>query len=242
MSGTPPMRSSGERQRILEAAAHNIAEHGFHGMSMRRLATAWGKSLAALYNYFPSKDDILYALQREAFETLIASARETLAGFRDPNRRLYAFVLHHIRYFTDHPDVMRVLVYEAGTLPPPRRREIRRLKEGYFRIGREILEDLLEDGCGVGGAGPAPAGETADDAELERIAYSLFGMLNWIYGWYGRDAHGEPQDLARTIHRILLCGIIARCPYRDVQETLEAELAGLPSQPLLGAVGSGGGA
>ena len=66
-----PKRLRDQRRKILLAAARFIAEHGYHGMSMRALAKATGKSLATSHNYIYSKEEILFALQREAFETRI---------------------------------------------------------------------------------------------------------------------------------------------------------------------------
>ena len=37
-------------------------------------------------------------------------------------------------------------------------------------------------------------------------------MLNWIYGWYEPTRHGSPEALARTFHRIALCGAVAQLP------------------------------
>jgi AcrR family transcriptional regulator len=206
-----------------------MAAHGFHGMSMRELARAAGMSLSNLYNYFPSKEEILFALQKEAFEVLVTSAEEALRrmeseagpGGATPDAWLYVLVSHHVRYVAERPDVMRVLVHEAATLPAARRGAVRRLKERYFRLARGIVEELV---------GPA----WTDPAELDRVTYNLFGMLNWIYGWYDPALHGPPQELARTIHRIALCGIVTQCPFRDLQDSLDRNLAAMDRRPLVG--------
>jgi AcrR family transcriptional regulator len=249
------------RSRILEAAARAIAAHGFHGMSMRELARAAGMSLSNLYNYFASKDEILHALQKEAFEVLVGSAEGALAELdaaAGPESRLYVFVSHHVRYVAERPEVMRVLVHEAASLPPARRRSVRRLKERYFRLARGIVAEVVAGGCGRavplagapaaastnGGPSGPTSGPTSGQAELDRITYNLFGMLNWIYGWYEPPRHGTPAELARTIHRIALCGIVGQCPYRedrDLQESLDHLVASLDSPPLLGATAGGAG-
>jgi AcrR family transcriptional regulator len=196
-------------QDILGAAARLLAAHGYYGLSMRELARETGMSLANLYNYFPSKEELVFALQTRAFEALIASAEQSLAGVEGPDQRLYTFILSHVRYVTANRDVTRVLVEEAGELPPKRRRTVRDLKERYFRMAQEIVVSLQEAGCRQPGAvalGPQTA------AECERSTYSIFGMLNWVYGWYDAKRHGSVQDVARSIYRIALCGLVARCP------------------------------
>ncbi len=192
------------RAAILAAAARAIAREGYHGMSMRDLARATHRGLANAYTYFESKEDILFALQSEAFDALIEGAETATRGDDDPVRKLYAFILHHLRFFAAHPDLMRVLVQEAGALPARKRAAIRDRKERYFRVANGILEVLVEFGWGRPGLPPSPCGAT--EQELERATYALFGMLNWVYGWYEPRRHGSPEALARTFHRIVLRG------------------------------------
>ena len=195
MSNAPARHlSRGDKSRtaILHAAARAIARDGYHGMSMRDLARATGLGLATSYAHFPSKEDILYALQAEAFDALIASAEHAIAGERDAAAKLHAFILNHLRYFAAHPYLMRVLVQEAGALPSRKRAAIRERKEHYYSIAQPLME-------AVAGAG------TRGD-EVERETYALFGMLNWVYGWYEPRRHGPPEALADTFHRIALRG------------------------------------
>jgi AcrR family transcriptional regulator len=209
------------RAEVLGRAAAAIARHGFHGMSMRDLAKATGRSLASFYHLFRSKDEILFALQSHAFEQLLESAARALATIDEPIGRLQIFVLHHVRHFMRQPDVMRVLVLEASALPRTMRGEIRALKQRYFELGQGVLRDVLARGGRV------------DDDELERMTYSMFGMLNWIYGWYEPARHGTPQDLARTIQHLLLHGISA-LPRRDASwDAIGDALDALPRAPLI---------
>lgn len=183
------------RTEVLERAASAIAEHGYHGMSMRDLARATGRGLATFYHLFASKEDILFELQQRAFQRLVASATPLLTADGDAIDRLHAFITNHVRYFVEQPDVMRVLVQEASALPPKRRAEIRTLKRRYFEIGEALLRDVI--------ARRAPV---SDPRELERATYCMFGMLNWIYGWYEPTRHGPPEVLAKTISTVTVSG------------------------------------
>jgi AcrR family transcriptional regulator len=206
------LRQQAPRAEILHAAAAAIAENGFHGMTMRGLARATGRGLASFYNYFSSKEDVLFSLQTDAFETLTGSLNAALEGVDEPLERLYVFVLNHVRYLAEHRSVMRVLVHEASALPAGRRRKVRLLKEGYFQIVRDIVASIVAGGCRAPGAEGAAG---MDPAEVERITYSVFGMLNWSYGWYEPQRHGTAEDVARSIHAVAVCGLVARCPHRS---------------------------
>ncbi|MCX7168786.1 MAG: TetR/AcrR family transcriptional regulator [Proteobacteria bacterium] len=225
------LRREAQRGEILEAAAAAIAEHGFHGMSMRGLARATGKGLASFYNYFASKEDLLFSLQTEAFETMTNSVKASLEEVEEPVERLYIFMLNYLCYAAEHKSVIRVLVHEASALPAGRRKTVRLLKEGYFNICRDIVADILTAGCHTPGAEGATS---LDPAEVERVTYSVFGMLNWSYGWYDPKQHGTPQDVARTIHALAVCGLVARCPHRMAQGNLERYLGAIAPPPLVG--------
>lgn len=220
-----------QRLEILKAAADSIAEHGFHGMTMRGLARATGRGLATFYDYFSSKEDLLFSLQTEAFETMASSVNEALEGISDHVDRLYVFVLNHLRYSAQHRSVMRVLVHEASALPPGRRKTVRLLKERYFNICRDIVADILAAGCNSPGAEGI---DSLDSAEVERVTYSVFGMLNWSYGWYDPKHHGTPQDVAKTIHALAVCGLVARCPHRLAHGNLERYMSTIAMPPLVG--------
>ena len=196
MTLTVSERHSDGKLEILTAAARAFAEHGYHGMSMRDLARATGRAPATLYNYFDSKEELLYTLQRESFDELIASAEKALEGVEDPDARLRAFVTSHVRYFTTNPDVMRVLVHEASALPPQHRGDIRARKQRYFDLGHDTVRALV-------------ANANLDPIEVERRTYSLFGMLNWMWGWYEADRHGSPETVADTIVRMARGGLLA---------------------------------
>jgi AcrR family transcriptional regulator len=215
----PRPQSAQKRLAILDAAARAIAEHGFHGMSMRDLAAQTGQVVAGLYNYFPSKDGMLFEIQTSAFETLIATAEDALRAVESPRDRLFAFIYQHVRYVAEHPAVMRVLVQEASTLTPRQRAKVRALKERYYDLGRAIVADLYREGA-QGGRG-----------NLERTTYGIFGMLNWVYGWYQPGRHGTPGEVARSLHRLALSGLAAE--YRDTTD-IERRLSIVTPLPLLG--------
>jgi AcrR family transcriptional regulator len=207
------------RADILRAAARAVAQHGYHGMSMRELARATGRSPASFYNYFRSKEAVLLAIQSEAFQVLLGAAEDVLSRFRAPRPRLYAFILNHVGYFAKHSDVMRVLVHEATALPPESRAAVRELKARYFELGRGLVQALCQDGRSA--------------EETERATYCVFGMLNWIYGWYQPELHGEPTQLARTIFSVAQSGLATAEADETMLEGVERELAELVAPALL---------
>src|SRR4029079_4250593 len=59
---------------ILDAARDLFVAEGYQNVSIRKIAEKIEYSPAAIYSYFPSKDDICLALTEEGFRMLFASA------------------------------------------------------------------------------------------------------------------------------------------------------------------------
>ena len=63
-------RDRRHRHAILTAARELFVTEGYRNVSMRKIADRIEYSPAAIYGYFPSKDDIFFALAEEGFREL----------------------------------------------------------------------------------------------------------------------------------------------------------------------------
>src|SRR6267142_2939153 len=65
------------QRAILDAARELFVTEGFQQVSIRKIAERIEYSPAAIYGYFPSKDDIFFALAEEGFRLLGDPGAET---------------------------------------------------------------------------------------------------------------------------------------------------------------------
>src|ERR1700750_125063 len=94
---------------ILDAARELFTSEGFQNVSIRKIAERIEYSPAAIYSYFPSKDDIFFALAEEGFRLLgdpsSPERQELLAGLSPLERiraifwRVHEFSREHPQYF-----------------------------------------------------------------------------------------------------------------------------------------------
>src|SRR6266705_2405249 len=89
---------------ILDAARELFVIEGFHNVSIRKIAERIEYSPAAIYSYFPSKDDIFFALAEEGFRLLgdPTGCNQTLGPVEHIRAifwRLYEFSREHPQYF-----------------------------------------------------------------------------------------------------------------------------------------------
>src|SRR5215813_15130616 len=85
---------------VLQHAAHIFCEKGYEGASMRDLSRAAGMSLAGLYHYCESKEELLYLIQKHTFRTIIerldARLKDRLKDAADPEQRIRIFIENHL--------------------------------------------------------------------------------------------------------------------------------------------------
>jgi len=187
----------------LAAAARVFAARGYHRTSMRDLARASRMSLAGMYYYVAGKEDLLFEIQKGSFERVRHGAEEAVAGAATPEERLQAFIRHHVTFFTSHMDEMKVLSHEAESLTGAPLEEVRRLKRAYVGTCLDLLAAVdAQDGGG---------GHRMD---RHVAAYTLFGMMNWIYTWYDPTGAVGVEELAESICRLFLNGYAAEVHVR----------------------------
>src|SRR5689334_22180352 len=86
------------RDAILSAARDLFVTEGYRNVSMRKIAERIEYSPAAIYSYFPSKDDIFFALAEEGFRLLARYAGQVTEGVDDPLERIRRALLAFYRF------------------------------------------------------------------------------------------------------------------------------------------------
>ncbi len=198
---------------VLKHAARIFWEKGYEGASMRDLSRATGMSLAGLYYYFESKEELLYLIQKHTFTTIMEQVRERLAESSDPEERVRIFIGNHLEYFLANKEAMKVLTHEDERLKNGRGAEIRAIKREYYRICLELMEDLRRS------KGLQFSGRLA--------VLSLFGMINWIYTWHNPRVDAGAKVLARQMGDLFLSGVLHNGAPRRKAAKSKGRTAGL---------------
>lgn len=190
----PDSRFDRRLSKLLDHAARIFCDKGFEGASMRDLSRATGMSLAGLYHYFASKEELLYLIQKHTFETIIENLRERLKSSSDPEERIRIFIENHLEYSLANKEAMKVLVHEDETLKNEHGNEVRAIKRDYYRLCLGLLEDFQR------ARGLQFSGRLA--------VLSLFGMINWIYTWHNPRVDASAPDLAHQMGDLFINGVL----------------------------------
>src|SRR3990170_5849255 len=84
-SGKVPRTDRGRRtlRKLLDAAAKEFGEKGFHEASISGITRRAGTALGTFYTYFDSKDEIFRALVKDLSRRVGEEARSALTGELD---------------------------------------------------------------------------------------------------------------------------------------------------------------
>jgi AcrR family transcriptional regulator len=181
---------------ILRAATVVIARAGYARASMRAVAREAEVSLAGMYHYFDSKEQMLFLILFRAFNSLLNNLKEKLHGVEEPTEQLRVMVRAHVEYFAANMAELKVCSHELDSLTGNAYEETRRIRHEYYQLTRSIIDRILDS--------------RASDGTLDRhvATMALFGTLNWLYRWYDPRRDRSPSGLAKQITAQFLGGIM----------------------------------
>lgn len=180
------------RATIIAAAADLFAARGFDGTSVAMLADACRTSKSLVYHYFPSKDDVLYAVMAAHLDALVLASSGAPAG-GDPRERLREMTRRFMRLYVGAGASHKVLLNELDKLPETRRAEVvakqREIIASFGRVLAEIRPDL--DHAAAGRA----------------LTMLFFGMINWTHTWLRSSGTLSSDEIAGLASQLMLGGL-----------------------------------
>ncbi|MDT8279550.1 MAG: TetR/AcrR family transcriptional regulator [Erythrobacter sp.] len=192
-----PRTERGRRtlRKLLDAAAEEFGEKGFHEASVSSITRRAGVALGSFYTYFDSKDALFRALVADMSEKVRTSARSALSDDMGALEIERAALAAFLRFAAEHKEIYRI-IDEAEFVDPASYRQ------HYETIAARIADRLR--------AGTAN-GELRDGlGELE--AWAVMGMNVFAglrYVVWG-ESELPPEDVAAGINRLLAEGIRRR--------------------------------
>jgi TetR/AcrR family transcriptional regulator, cholesterol catabolism regulator len=179
---------------ILRNAARIFADKSYHSTSMRDISRETNVSLAGLYHYCKSKEELLFLIQDNCFGRVLERLEERLSSVDEPLLKLQIFIENHLSFFAANMAEMKVLSHEAESLQGELHAHVSSKKDKYTKLATRILKEVYE------------AQATKRPLNLTVATYALFGMMNWIYNWYDPKGKLKVTELAQNLTLLFLEG------------------------------------
>ena len=110
-SGKAPRTARGERtlRKILEAAAVEFGDRGFHEAGITHITQRAGVALGTFYTYFDSKEAVFRALVRYFSDQVREGAGQALAGAPDQLTAEHRGLEWFLRFAREHQELYRII-------------------------------------------------------------------------------------------------------------------------------------
>jgi AcrR family transcriptional regulator len=182
------------QRALLDAAAVEFGEKGFHEGSISGITRRAGVALGSFYTYFESKDEIFRALVRDMSARVGQRAGEAIACTTDTLSGERAALKAFLEFAREHKEVYRI-IDEAEFADPESYRQ------HYQGTARRILDRLK-----VGAA----RGEIREDVS-EAHAWAIMG-INVFLGlrYCVLDDSSDPETVATLANEMIAEGIRRR--------------------------------
>lgn len=178
---------------VLSATSALFARKGFERATIRDVSQATGMSLAGLYYYFKSKEELLFLIQFRTFDSICEKLREIISREKNPRTCLNRMINMHFEYFIRHMNDLKICSREIESLEGAFYQKVAEKRREYFELTQSIFEKISGESGGV-----------SSDSRL--AALYLFGTLNWIYQWYRPGRYPDAAELAGQLAGIYLQG------------------------------------
>jgi AcrR family transcriptional regulator len=208
------------RRAILDAARDLFVTEGYGNVSLRKIAERIEYSPASIYSYFPSKDDIFFALAEEGFRLLHGQVPDCEPlDTLPPLDRIRAIFWRLYQFSVDHPQYFALMFLD---------RHVPRINREYerFAFARELKQRLLDQVQTCIDQGVFPA--TVQPLVAFRVLTAgLMGVATMRLS--ERLGPGEcADDLARDVLDVAIAGLRSGvalhatspdCPFDDLPDS-----------------------
>lgn len=210
------------REAILTAARELFVQEGYRHVSMRKIADRIEYSPAAIYSYFPSKDDIFWALAEEGFQRMAEIAAPLLTEDRDPLEALRECFWLYYRFSREQPQYFE-LMFVDRTVP--------QISRDWERIG--YVRELMDGAAGLVRRATA-AGQLPPDTNADVAFHLLWAAVHGpaVLGVCERlDPREDADALARDTLEAALTGLRHGFPTTFIPEHCPVVRAGSAGEP-----------
>lgn len=188
-------KNSEKAKEIKRLVARLFADKGYHATSMRDIGNNIGMSKSSMYNYFKSKEEILFHLMNDAMDEALVEIQSICRADHPPEIKLKEVLDFYARYYAGDQDSLILLVNESQSLGSENLKILKDKERDYVRLIGSILEELSQ-------------ADRMKDIHPTVATFAFFGMVHYTIKWYHKSGTVSPSQLAKYFVEIFSKGIL----------------------------------
>ncbi|WP_287152533.1 TetR/AcrR family transcriptional regulator [Candidatus Solincola tengchongensis] len=181
---------------IIDAALKVFGEKGYYNATISEIARAAGVSEATIYEYFGSKEDLLFAIPGEITRQAVDFLEGMAPFIRGAANKIRAIVYGYYRLYKENP------YYSSLVLLNLKHNRKFMDAEGYQAVKKAaaILLEAIKEGM--------ESGEFRKDIDPYLVRSILLGTIEHIFfRWHLKERREELPDFVDPLMEILTRGI-----------------------------------
>ena len=192
MSTTRYMKKSKE---FHEAISKLFARNGYHGTSIRDIATELGINKSTLYHYIGSKEEALFKMIYSGMEYAVDTLGKIAAMDLPAEQRLVEILRFYIRSFCSDPERILLLANDFKHLEKNHQLIVIEKQKQVLKFFKTTLLELASEG-------------KLKDVHPTVAIFAFIGMAHHTVNWFKKDGEVGLDELAVDFAEIFTKGLL----------------------------------
>lgn len=209
------VRAKSRKDRIMDAALRIFAEKSFQEATISEISKEAGVSEATIYEYFGTKEDLLFAIPEKISNDTYQESEAVLPYIKDVEGKIRAIMLSYIRLYEMNPHYSALVLLQLTAS----KRFRQTAAHAAIRRAAHRLLDCIREGIANGTFRP--------DSDAYLIRSILMGAIEHLFiHWH---MQGMPKrdksiiDLLDPFLEVVFNGIRARIDHQGITLHLQLE-------------------
>lgn len=174
---------------IMEAAIKVIAENGFHGAQVSKVAKEAGVAEGTIYLYFKNKEDILISIFTEKMGQYVQHVKDETNKKDSVKEKLYTLIEMHFKQFINNHHLAVVTQLELRQSNYDLRLKI---NKNILKPHVDVIDEIITEGI--------KEGVFRSNINLRLMRQMIFGTLddivtNWVMNDHKYDLLAQTDDV-----------------------------------------------
>lgn len=182
--------------QIIEAAVEVIAENGYHGSQVSKIAKKAGVADGTIYLYFKNKEDILISVFEEKMGQFIEKIANGIQEKQNAKAKLFTLIEMHLRQLADNHHLAIVTQLELRQSNTRLRLQINHVLKPYLVVIDDIIKEGIRENI------------FRDNLNIPLMRQMIFGTLDEIVtSWVMNEQKYDLVQQASDVHEFITAGL-----------------------------------
>jgi len=183
--------------QIIEAAVKVIAENGFHGSQVSKIAREAGVADGTIYLYFKNKEDILVSVFEEKMGEFVNKIADAIKEKDNASDKLLKLIEMHFRQLSADYYLAIVTQLELRQSNISLRLQINHVLKPYLTIIDKIVQEGMEQGL------------FREGLNIPLVRQMIFGTLDEIVtNWVMKEQKYDLIRMLPEVHTLLIGALV----------------------------------